>query len=60
LVVQATDEFIDSLLDQTVLVQKQKLGDKLYKVVKSFGLKGAVSVFPPCSNVKSTDGTSVE
>jgi polyadenylate-binding protein len=29
LVVQATDEFVDSLLDQTVLVQKQKLGDKL-------------------------------
>ncbi|TEB04001.1 hypothetical protein FA13DRAFT_1760462 [Coprinellus micaceus] len=44
LVVQATDEFIDSLLDQTVLVQKQKLGDKLYKVVKSFGLKGAPKV----------------
>jgi len=46
LVVQATDEFIDGLLDQTVLVQKQKLGDKLYKVVKSFGVKGAVrSIF---------------
>ncbi|KAJ2923152.1 hypothetical protein H1R20_g13943, partial [Candolleomyces eurysporus] len=44
LVVQATDEFIDSLLDQTVLVQKQKLGDKLYKVVKSFGIKQAPKV----------------
>lgn len=29
LVVQATDEFIDGLLDLSVLVQKQKLGDKL-------------------------------
>lgn len=44
LVVQATDEFFDSLLDQTVLVQKQKLGDKLYKVVKSFGIKAAPKV----------------
>lgn len=42
LVVQATDEFIDSILDQTILVQKQKLGDKLYKIVKSFGVKTAV------------------
>lgn len=49
LVVQATDEFIDSLLDQTILVQKQKLGDKLYKVVKSFGIKGAVGVSFFCS-----------
>ncbi|KAF6764245.1 hypothetical protein DFP72DRAFT_417605 [Ephemerocybe angulata] len=44
LVIQATDEFIDGLLDQTVLVQKQKLGDKLYKVVKSFGIKAAPKV----------------
>lgn len=44
LVVQATDEFIDGILDQTILVQKQKLGDKLYKVVKSFGVKTAPKV----------------
>ncbi|TFK26546.1 hypothetical protein FA15DRAFT_679488 [Coprinopsis marcescibilis] len=44
LVIQATDEFIDALMEQTVLVQKQKLGDKLYKVVKSFGIKGAPKV----------------
>lgn len=64
LVVQATDEFIDGLLDKPVQAQKQQLGDKLYviswafidhqllgadlpslhrfKVVKSFGIKGAV------------------
>lgn len=44
LVVQATDDFIDGLMSQTALVQKQKLGDKLYKVVKSFGIKGAPKV----------------
>ncbi|KAH6917881.1 hypothetical protein BKA70DRAFT_1245621 [Coprinopsis sp. MPI-PUGE-AT-0042] len=44
LVVQATDEFIDGILDQTVLVQKQRLGDKLYKVVKSFGVRTAPKV----------------
>ncbi|KAG2008227.1 polyadenylate-binding protein [Coprinopsis cinerea AmutBmut pab1-1] len=44
LVVQATDEFIDGLMTQTLLVQKQKLGDKLYKVVKSFGIKGSPKI----------------
>ncbi|RDB29896.1 Polyadenylate-binding protein, cytoplasmic and nuclear [Hypsizygus marmoreus] len=44
LVVQATDEFIDSLLDKPSQVQKQKLGDKLFKVIKSFGVKGAPKV----------------
>ncbi|KAF5368875.1 hypothetical protein D9758_002997 [Tetrapyrgos nigripes] len=44
LVVKATDEFIDSLLDKAPQEQKQKLGDKLFKVIKSFGIKGAPKV----------------
>ncbi|KAK7462686.1 hypothetical protein VKT23_007274 [Stygiomarasmius scandens] len=44
LVVQATDEFIDSLLDKAPQEQKQKLGDKLFKVIKSFGIKGAPKI----------------
>ncbi|KAF7971491.1 hypothetical protein HWV62_20950 [Athelia sp. TMB] len=41
LVVKATDEFIDGLLDKPVQSQKQQLGDKLWRVIKSFGIKGA-------------------
>lgn len=37
-----TDEFVDSLSDKATHVQKQKVGDKLFKVVKTFGVKGAV------------------
>ncbi|KAJ7100091.1 hypothetical protein B0H15DRAFT_818651 [Mycena belliarum] len=44
LVVQATDEFIDGLLDKLPQVQKQQLGDKLFKTVKSFGIKAAPKV----------------
>ncbi|KAJ7461748.1 hypothetical protein B0H11DRAFT_2055856 [Mycena galericulata] len=44
LVVQATDEFIDALLDKPPQVQKQQLGDKLFKTVKSFGIKAAPKV----------------
>jgi polyadenylate-binding protein len=44
IVKQTTDEFVDSLMDKPVPQQKQLLGDKLFKVVKSFGVKGAVSV----------------
>jgi len=44
LVVQATDEFIDGLLDKPPQMQKQHLGDKLFKVVKSFGIKAAPKV----------------
>ncbi|KAJ7634650.1 hypothetical protein FB45DRAFT_789904 [Roridomyces roridus] len=44
LVVQATDEFIDGLLDKAPQVQKQQLGDKLFKTVKSFGIKAAPKV----------------
>jgi len=41
LVVKATDEFIDSLRDKPTQAQKQALGDKLWRVVKAFGVKGA-------------------
>ncbi|KAF9443021.1 hypothetical protein P691DRAFT_779114 [Macrolepiota fuliginosa MF-IS2] len=41
IVVQTTDEFVDSLRDKPVQQQKQQLGDKLFKVIKSFGVKGA-------------------
>lgn len=43
LVVQATDEFVDGLMDKAPQMQKQQLGEKLFKVIKSFGIKGAVS-----------------
>lgn len=42
LVVKATDEFIDGLLDKPIQTQKQQLGDKLWRVIKAFGIKGAV------------------
>ncbi|KIM91560.1 hypothetical protein PILCRDRAFT_810843 [Piloderma croceum F 1598] len=41
LVVKATDEFIDGLLDKPIQTQKQQLGDKLWRVIKAFGIKGA-------------------
>ncbi|KAI9438564.1 hypothetical protein H4582DRAFT_1949444 [Lactarius indigo] len=41
LVVEATDRFVDSLLDKPIQSQKQLLGEKLFRVVKSFGLKQA-------------------
>ncbi|GJE96544.1 polyadenylate binding protein [Phanerochaete sordida] len=41
LVVKATNEFIDGLRDKPVQAQKQALGDKLWRVVKAFGVKGA-------------------
>ncbi|KIK68690.1 hypothetical protein GYMLUDRAFT_54276 [Collybiopsis luxurians FD-317 M1] len=44
LVVQATDEFVDGLMDKAPQMQKQQLGEKLFKVVKSFGIKGAPKV----------------
>ncbi|KAJ7689427.1 hypothetical protein B0H17DRAFT_1295651 [Mycena rosella] len=44
LVVQATDEFIDGLLDKAPQMQKQQLGDKLFKTIKSFGIKAAPKV----------------
>ncbi|KAH9899291.1 hypothetical protein C8Q73DRAFT_638831 [Cubamyces lactineus] len=44
MVVKATDEFIDSLRDKPVNQQKQALGDKLWRVVKAFGIKGAPKI----------------
>ncbi|KAI0738953.1 hypothetical protein C8Q80DRAFT_1112630 [Daedaleopsis nitida] len=44
MVVKATDEFIDGLLDKPVNQQKQQLGDKLWRVVKAFGIKGAPKI----------------
>ncbi|KAF8636924.1 hypothetical protein AX17_003175 [Amanita inopinata Kibby_2008] len=44
LVVQATDAFIDDLLDKPVQFQKQQLGDKLFRVIKSFGIKSAPKI----------------
>ncbi|PSR70582.1 hypothetical protein PHLCEN_2v13553 [Hermanssonia centrifuga] len=44
LVVKATDEFVDSLLDKPIQTQKQSLGDKLWRVIKAFGIKGAPKI----------------
>ncbi|KAJ3905511.1 hypothetical protein F5879DRAFT_736435 [Lentinula edodes] len=44
LVVQATDEFVDGLMDKAPQMQKQLLGEKLFRVVKSFGIKGAPKI----------------
>ena len=46
LIVKATDELIDSLADLSVPKQKQQIGDKLFRVVKGFGIKGAVRSLP--------------
>ncbi|KAF9051715.1 hypothetical protein BJ165DRAFT_1524624 [Panaeolus papilionaceus] len=43
-IVQATDSFIDAILDKPLQAQKQALGEKLFKVVKSFGVKGAPKI----------------
>lgn len=45
LVVRATDDFVDGLAGQPVPRQKQQVGDKLFRVIKAFGIKGAVSVY---------------
>ncbi|KAI0346153.1 hypothetical protein BDW22DRAFT_1323158 [Trametopsis cervina] len=44
LIVKATDEFIDGLKDQTVQQQKQALGEKLWRVVKACGVRGAPKI----------------
>ncbi|KAM5533758.1 hypothetical protein V8D89_012533 [Ganoderma adspersum] len=44
MVVKATDEFIDGLQDKPINHQKQQLGDKLWRVVKAFGIKGAPKI----------------
>ncbi|PFH50621.1 hypothetical protein AMATHDRAFT_144718 [Amanita thiersii Skay4041] len=43
-VVQSTDAFIDGLLDKQINDRKQELGKKLFKVVKSFGIKTAPKI----------------
>ncbi|KAG6867065.1 hypothetical protein C0993_007110, partial [Termitomyces sp. T159_Od127] len=40
-VVRATDEFVDGLAGLSVPMRKQALGDRLFKVVKAFGVRGA-------------------
>ncbi len=40
----ATDAFIDSLQGKAAHDQKQKLGDQLFKKVRSFGVKGAPKI----------------
>ena len=40
---RATDEFVDGLAGQPVPKQKQQVGDKLFRIIKAFGIKGAVS-----------------
>ncbi|KZP06901.1 hypothetical protein FIBSPDRAFT_939785 [Athelia psychrophila] len=44
LVVKATNEFIDELSNKSVQSQKQQLGDKLWRVIRSFGIKRAPKV----------------
>jgi len=44
LIVQATDEFIDQLISKPSATQKQMLGEKLFKVIKSLGIKGAPKI----------------
>ncbi|CAE6528604.1 unnamed protein product [Rhizoctonia solani] len=41
LVVKTTDDWIDGLQDKTPHQQKQTVGDKLFRVIKSFGIKQA-------------------
>lgn len=43
-VTQETDAFIDSIKDLAPHDQKQKLGDQLFKKVRSFGVKGAPKI----------------
>ncbi|CCO29388.1 hypothetical protein BN14_03400 [Rhizoctonia solani AG-1 IB] len=40
-VVKTTDEWIDGLQDKTLHQQKQTVGDKLFRVIKAFGIKQA-------------------
>jgi polyadenylate-binding protein len=44
--VQTTDNFIDGLLKKPLQQQKQAVGGELFKVVKSLGIKMAVSLCP--------------
>lgn len=42
--VRETDAFIDSLSGKPIHDQKQKVGDKLFKVIRGFGVKGAPKI----------------
>ncbi|KAF8328188.1 uncharacterized protein EI90DRAFT_3017830 [Cantharellus anzutake] len=44
LVVKTTDEFVDSLQGKPVQQQKQLVGEKLFKVIRAFGVKGAPKI----------------
>ena len=44
LVTRTTDEFIDSIQSKSIAQQKQAVGDKLFKVIKAFGIKGAPKI----------------
>ena len=44
LVTRSTDEFIDSIQGKTIAQQKQAVGDRLFKVIKAFGIKGAPKI----------------
>lgn len=44
LVTRSTDEFIDSIQGKSIAQQKQAIGDKLFKVIKAFGIKGAPKI----------------
>jgi polyadenylate-binding protein len=44
LVTRSTDEFIDSIQVKSIAQQKQAVGDKLFKVIKAFGIKGAPKI----------------
>ena len=44
LVTRTTDEFIDSIQGKSIAQQKQAVGDKLFKVIKAFGIKGAPKI----------------
>ncbi|CAE6455468.1 unnamed protein product [Rhizoctonia solani] len=43
-VVKTTDEWIDGLQDKTLHQQKQTVGDKLFRVIKAFGVKSAPKI----------------
>ncbi|KJA25500.1 hypothetical protein HYPSUDRAFT_134567 [Hypholoma sublateritium FD-334 SS-4] len=44
LIVQATDAFVDGLLAKDGHAQKQAVGEKLFKILKSLGVKGAPKI----------------
>ena len=45
---QAMNQFFDSLQNSPIQLVKQSLGEKLFKEIKSFGIKGAVGHSFPC------------